>query len=260
MPQTRPQINVPRPVEANLDVELGHKATDELIAAYRRRYDRYQAELAHERELAEQLQRAVAEDSQTFAKAIDTGDEPEPDRKRTLKAEELLAASQRRSVALARRLNEDYPACVKTVAKHARGIRAQARDDERRAARALLDRLVDLGDAFTELHRSRRIIEQVDWWRGDQETGIPPAQFDQVLLNYDPAGDTSLTRPPSPPWTVENMMVAIVEALNLRAQEDEPGEAAEQPNLIPVPVTYDALPVGHPSVADEERAARQRAG
>ena len=253
-------LNVPPPVKCELDLEFGHAKVDEMVAGYRRLYQRYRSELEHERELGEQLQRAIASDSARFAAALTDGSEPEPDRKATIRAEQLLDASRRRRIAISRKLNDAYAPTVQAIAKHGKQIRNQARADEQRAARALLDRLLELGDAFDELHRARRIGAQIDWYRGDPDSGIPPAPWDQVLLTYDVAGELLAARAPHVPYTVESLLVLIGETLNQRAAEDEPAEpivvdAAALERVEPfVPAV-----IGSASPAEVERAAR-RAG
>ena len=252
-------LNVHTPVTCELDLEFGHAKVDEMVGDYRRLYERYRSELEHERELGERLQHAIALDSQKFAEALTDGDESEPSRARTIKAEQLLDASRRRRVAIARRLNSDYAPTVQTIAKHGRQIRAQAREDERRASKALLERLLGLGDAFDELHRARRVVAQIDWYRGNPDSGIPPAGHDEVLLNYDVAGELLAARAPSVPYTIENLLLLIGETLNRRAAEDEPAEsvAVDATALERVETPFVPTVIGSPSPAELERAARQ---
>lgn len=257
-------LNVAPPVACSLDLELGHAKVDELIGTYRRLYGRWQAEGERVRELTAALQRAIASDSQEFSQALVSGDEREPERKRTLAAEKALASAQRRQVAIARKLNDSYAPTVQTIAKHGRQIRNQARADEQRAAKALLDRLLELGDEFDELHRARRIVAQIDWYRGDPDSGMPPAGWDEVLLNYDPAGELLAAHAPHVPYTIENLLVLIGETLSQRAAEDEPARSAESllvdaAALERVEEPFVPVAIGSPSPAELERTAR-RAG
>ena len=252
-----PSLNVARPNQVSVDFPLGHKELDEMIAGYAARYRRHGAELERERRLVEELARAVASDSEAFSAKLTTGNEREPDRSATLKAEENLAASKRRSTALARRLNRDHPVIVKTIEKHGRRLQREARQREREAAERLLEQITGLD--FEPLHLARRQLQQFSWWGGDSGDRV---LTEEVLMAYDRSGFVEAAAVPRAPFSVESLIELAVSSLAARAAEDEPAEpvvvdaaALEQVEAQPfVPVA-----IGSASPAELERAAR-RAG
>ena len=210
-------VNVPRPPRATLELEFGEPKVDHLITAYTARYKRYTAELEHERELVAELEQAIALDSEDFAAKLNSGDETEPARKRTLAAEEKLAACRRRSVALARRLNKDFGPIVRAIQRHEQQIRERARQREREAAARLIDGLLELN--LDELHVARQVVSQCEWWRGE----LGPMAVEESLWQFDPVGALEC-RTPGQPMTIESLLETIAAALASRVAEDvEPG-------------------------------------
>jgi hypothetical protein len=235
-----PLARVPRPPRCTIDFELGHRAIDRLVSDYLKRHGRWRAEAERETGLLRKLEQAIAVDSERFAEQLDTGDEPEPERKATIAAEKELDANRRRSDALARRLHHDHAKLVAAIASASERIRVKALKAEHRAAVGLIDRLERLAaDDLAELHRARRVVDQVEWLGEvdpEQALELPPAAG-MMMAVPPPAGPGSVMldgrRIPGRCPDVQ-LIDSLVAALREVADLAEQPEPEPEPELEPV--------------------------